>query len=243
MRVLITGASRGIGRATALRLAGEHDVAVGYRESAEAAEEVADAARERGATATVAQGDVRDSGAAAGMVGSAVDALGGLDAVVNNAGVVAPARTPDLDDERFERVVGTNLTGAFYVTRAAVEHLEPDGDVVFVSSIGGTAGTVDPGYAASKAGLHGLTRALAREYGSGGLQVNAVAPGPVETDMNDEILAYLESVEFRGHENVDTHLPQYACEPETVAHTVEYLLENDYVQGEVVNVNGGMQFR
>jgi len=243
MRVLITGASRGVGRATALRLAGDHDVAVGYNESAEAAEEVAEAARERGATATAVQGDVRDSGAAGGMVASAVEGLGGLDAVVNNAGVVAPARTPDLDDERFERVLQTNLTGAFYVTRAAVEHLEPDGDVVFVSSVGGTAGTVDPSYAASKAGLHGLTRALAREYGSGGLQVNAVAPGPVETDMNDEILAYLESVDFRGHENVDTHLPQYACEPETVAHTVEYLLENDYVQGEVLNVNGGMQFR
>jgi len=67
--------------------------------------------------------------------------------------------------------------------------------------------------------------------------------GPVETDMNDEILAYLESVEFRGHGNVDTHLLQYACEPETVAHSVEYLLENDDIRGEVLNVNGGMQFR
>jgi 3-oxoacyl-[acyl-carrier protein] reductase len=243
MRVLITGTSRGIGRATALRLAGEHDVAVGYKESPDASEAVAEAARERGATATAVQGDLRDSGAAAGMADSAVEGPGGLDAVVNNAGVVAPARTPDLDDERFERVVGTNLTGAFYVTRAAVEHFEPDGDVAFVSSIGGTAGTVDAGYAASKAGLHGLARALAREYGGEGLQVNAVAPGPVETDMNDEILEYPESVGFRGHENVDTRLPQYACEPETVAHTVEYLLENDYVQGEVLNVNGGMQFR
>ncbi len=243
MRTLVTGASRGIGRAAALWLAGEHDVAVGYNESSEAAETVAEAARERGATATAVQGDVRDATAAAGIVESAVDGLGGLDAVVNSAGIVAPARTPELDDDRFERVVQTNLTGAFYVTRAAVEYLDPGGDVVFVSSVGGTAGTVDASYAASKAGLHGLTRALAREYGSEGVQVNAVAPGPVETDMNDEILAYLESVDFRGHEDVDTHLPQYACEPETVAHTVEYLLENDYIQGEVVNVNGGMQFR
>jgi 3-oxoacyl-[acyl-carrier protein] reductase len=243
MRVLITGASRGVGRATALHLAGEHDVAVGYNESTEAAEAVVERARERGATAAAVGGDVRDADAVEGLVADAADALGGLDAVVNNAGIVDPARTPDLDDERFERVLDTNLTGAFRVTRAAIDHLAPDGTVVFVSSIGGTAGTVDPSYAASKAGLHGLTRALAREYGEEGVQVNAVAPGPVETEMNDEILAYLEEVEFRGHGNVDTHLPQYACEPETVAHSIEYLLTNDYVQGEVLNVNGGMQFR
>lgn len=242
MRVLVTGASRGIGRATARRLAADHDVAVGYRESADAAAAVVEAARERGATAAAVEADVRDSAQVAAMVDDAADALGGLDAVVNNAGVVDPDRLPDLDDDQWRRVLETNLTGAFYVTRAAVEYLDPGGDVVFVSSIGGTAGTVDASYAASKAGLHGLTRALAREYGEEGLQVNAVAPGPVETEMNDEIVAYLESIDFRGHEDVDTHLPQYACAPETVAHTVEYLLTNDYVQGEVVEVNGGMQF-
>jgi 3-oxoacyl-[acyl-carrier protein] reductase len=243
MRVLITGASRGIGRATALRLAGDHDVAVGYNEAADAAESVVEQAREEGATATAVQADVTDSAAVDAMVAESVDALGGLDAVVNNAGIAAPERLPELTDERFRRVLDTNLTGAFYVTRAAIEQLQPDGDVVFVSSIGGTGGTVDVSYAASKAGLHGMTRALAREYGGEGLQVNAVAPGPAETDMNDDILEYLERVDFRGHENVDTHLPQYACQPETVAHTVEYLLDNDYIQGEVVNVNGGMQFR
>jgi 3-oxoacyl-[acyl-carrier protein] reductase len=243
MRVLVTGASRGIGRATALHLADDHDVAVGYNESREAARSVVAAAESSGATAAAVQADVTDSAAVDAMVAEAVDALGGLDAVVNNAGVVEPDRLTDIADDQWRRVLDTNLTGAFYVTRAAVDHLAPGGDVVFVSSIGGTGGTVDASYAASKAGLHGLTRALAREYGSEGVQVNAVAPGPAETEMNDDILAYLERVEFRGHENVDTHLPEYACEPETVAHTIAYLLENDYVQGEVVNVNGGMQFR
>lgn len=243
MRVLVTGGSRGVGRSTVERLAGDHDVAVGYRDSEAAAAAAVETAESAGARATAVQADVRDSAAVERMVGEATDALGGLDAVVNNAGIVEPARTPELTDEAFERTLQTNLTGAFYVTRAAIDQLTPGGDVVFVSSIGGTAGTVDPSYAASKAGLHGLTRALAREYGQQGLQVNAVAPGPAETDMNDEILSYLEDVEFRGHENVDTHLPSYACEPETVAHSVEYLLDNDYVQGEILNVNGGMQFR
>lgn len=243
MVVLVTGASRGIGRATALALAESHDVAIGYNESEAAAAAVADSAREMGADAIAVQADVTDSTAVDTMIETVVDSLGPLDAVVNNAGIVDPAPLEELDDGQWDRVVQTNLTGAFYVTRSAISHLQPDGDVVFVSSIGGTGGTVDASYAASKAGLHGLTRALAREFGEDGVQVNAVAPGPVETDLNDEILAYLESVDFRGHENVDTHLPEYACSPETVAHTIEYILENDYIQGEIINVNGGMQFQ
>ena len=243
MNVLVTGASRGIGRAIALELAGTHDVAVGYNRSEAAAMDVVAEAQERGGSAVAVGGDVTDSAAVDALVDEAAETLGGLDAVVNNAGIVDPARLAETDDEQWDRVVRTNLTGAFYITRAAMPHLSPGGDVVFVSSIGGTGGTVDASYAASKAGLHGLTRALAREFGDDGVQCNAVAPGPVETDMNDEILAYLESVEFRGHENVDTHLPEYACEPAEVAHTVAYVLENDYVQGEIVNVNGGMQFR
>jgi 3-oxoacyl-[acyl-carrier protein] reductase len=242
MQTLITGASRGIGSATAQRLAPEHDIAVGYNESESAAESVVEDIEQQGGTAIAVQADVSDSGAVEEMVETTAERLGGLDAVVNNAGIADPARLTELDDDHWQRVLETNLSGAFYVTRAAMEYLQPNGNVVFVSSIGGTAGTVDTSYAASKAGLHGLTRSLAREYGDEGVQINAVAPGPVETAMNDDILGYLESVEFRGHENVDTHLPEYACEPETVAHTIEYLLENDYVQGEIVDVNGGMQF-
>jgi len=129
------------------------------------------------------------------------------------------------------------------VTRASLPHLKPDGDVVFISSIGGSGGTVDASYTASKAGLHGLTQSLTREHGDEGLLVNAVAPGPVETDMNGVILEYLEAIEFRGHENIDTHLPEYACQPEDVAHRVTYLLDNEYIQGEIINVDGGMQFQ
>lgn len=243
MKVLVTGASRGIGRSIALTLADDHDIAVNYRTSAEAAADVVDAAAAKGSNAVAVGADVRDPEAIDSMIEEVVETLGGLDAVVNNAGIVDPDLATDIDDDQWDRVLETNLTGAFYVTRAALPHLEPDGDVVFVSSIGGTGGTVDASYAASKAGLHGLTRALAREYGDQGVQVNAVAPGPVETELNDVILEYLEAVEFRGHENVDTHLPEYACQPEDVAHTVAYLLENEYIQGEIVNVNGGMQFR
>lgn len=243
MNILVTGASSGIGRTIALILADEHDVAVNYRTSAAAATAVVEAAEAKGSTAVAVRADVRDPEAVDSMIAEVVERLGGLDAVVNNAGIVDPDLVTDIDDDQWNRVLATNLTGAFYVTRAAIPHLQPGGDVVFVSSIGGTGGTVDASYAASKAGLHGLTRSLAREYGDEGVQVNAVAPGPVETDMNDEIVEYLEAIDFRGHETVDTHLPAYACQPEDIAHTVAYLLDNEYIQGEILNVNGGMQFQ
>lgn len=248
MGVLITGASRGIGRAIALRLAETHDVAINHRDSAEDAEGVAEAARERGADAIAVQADVRDPAAVESMIETCVERFGGLDAVVNNAGIISPARLADLGSGTWNNVVETNLGGAFYVSQASAPYLEGEsgsdgGDIVNISSIGGTGGTVDPAYAASKAGLHGLTRALARELGSSGIQVNAIAPGPVEGEMNDEIVEFLEREEFHGHENIDTLLPEYGCAPEEVAHTVEYLLENGFVQGEIVNVNGGMQMR
>jgi len=243
MSVLVTGASRGIGRSIALNLADDHDIAVNYRDSQDAAAEVVNTIEKEGGNAIAVQGDVRDPEEVDSMIAEIIDEFGELDGVVNNAGIVEPDLATDIDNDQWHRVLDTNLTGAFYVTRAAIPHLEPDGDVIFISSIGGTGGTVDVSYAASKAGLHGLTRSLAREYGDSGLQINAIAPGPAETDMNSAIVEYLESVDFRGHENIDTHLPEYACQPEDVAHTVNYLLENNYIQGEIINVNGGMQFQ
>ena len=240
MAILVTGSSRGIGRAIAVELA-ERDVVVNYRSDEAAAAETADRVREAGGDAVTAQADISESAAADRLVETAVDAFGSLDAVVNNAGVTRPNRLEETTDAEWESVIDTNLSGAFRVTRAAAPHLrESGGDVVFLSSVGGTLGTVDASYAASKAGLHGLTRALARELGPDGVQVNAVAPGPVDTDLNDVILDYLEGIEFHGHENVDTHLPEYACEPADVADSVRYLLDNEYVHGEVLEVDGGM---
>lgn len=240
MAILVTGGSRGIGRAVAIELA-DRDVVVNYREREDAAAETVEAVREAGGEAVAVGADVSDPAAADRLVDEAVSAFGGLDAVVNNAGVTRPNRLEDTGDDDWEAVIGTNLSGAFRVTRAAAPHLrDADGDVVFVSSVGGTLGTVDASYAASKAGLHGLTRALARELGPDDVQVNAIAPGPVDTDLNDVILEYLEGIEFHGHENVDTHLPEYACSPADVAGSIRYLIENDYVHGEVLEVDGGM---
>lgn len=238
MSVLVTGASRGIGRAITLQLAGTHDVAVNYHTSADAAAAVVTEAEQQGATAVALQADVSDSAAVDELLAEATDALDGLDAVVNNAGIIQPAPVTDLSDEDWQAVLETNLTGAFYVARAAVPYLRANGggDIINISSIGGTSGTVDTSYAASKAGLHGLTRALAREVGPQNIQVNAIAPGPVDTEMNDEIVAYLDEMDFHGHENLETHLSAYACDPAEIAGTVEYLVDNEFIHGEIVNV-------
>ena len=240
MATLVTGASRGVGRAIAIELA-ERNVIVNYRENEAAAAETVDAVREAGGDAVAIQADVTDTASVERLIEEACETFESLDAVVNNAGIVRPNRLTETSDDDWNAVLDANLSGAFRVTRAAAPHLRAAaGDVVFVSSVGGTLGTVDASYAASKAGLHGLTRALARELGPDGVQVNAIAPGPVETDLNDEILGYLERIEFHGHENVDTHLPEYACSPSDVAASVRYLLDTEYVHGEILEFDGGM---
>lgn len=163
MNVLVTGASRGIGRSISLALAGDHDVAVNYRDSEAEAAQVVEALTEQGSDAVAVGADVSDSEAVDSMIAEIVDTFGDLDATVNNAGIVEPDLATEIDDDQWERVIGTNLTGAFNVTRAALPHVEPDGDIVFVSSIGGTGGTVDASYAASR---RDSTGSPARWHGS-----------------------------------------------------------------------------
>jgi 3-oxoacyl-[acyl-carrier protein] reductase len=240
MGVLVTGASRGIGRAVALRLAETRDVAVNFHLAARDAWDVVESARERGSDAIPVEADVSDPDEVDAMVERVVEELGTLEAVVNNAGVLDPHPVTDITDEGWETVIETNLSGAFYVVRAAVPHLTPGGDVVNVSGLGATAGTADAAFAASKAGLHGLTRALAGELGPRGVQVNAVSPGRIATDTNEAVGAFGDATDRSLPEPV---LDTEAAVPEAVAHTVEYLLDNRFVHGEVVNVNGGAQFR
>ena len=188
-RALVTGGSRGIGRAIALQLA-EHGalVAASYNQDHAAANRLRTELAELGEDHLVVQADVTDAAAARRMVALAVERFEHIDILVNNAGVISHRKLEQLAPHEWRRVVDTNLTGTYLVTREAVSHMTDDGSIVNVTSAVATRGMPAAAhYTASKAGLIGLTRALCKELGPRGIRVNAVAPGIIDTDQAAEL--------------------------------------------------------
>ncbi|WP_115864349.1 SDR family oxidoreductase [Halorussus litoreus] len=243
---IVTGSSRGIGRAIAERFARDgYDVAVNYVESAQRARAVADAIeRETDAEALAVRADVGDPDDAADLVDAAVESFGSLAHVVNNAGIDQHVYTEDLSPADFDRVMDTNVNGAFNVTKAALSHLEeseggdaPTPSVTNVSSIlAYTGAPVECHYAASKAGLLGLTKSHAGDFAPD-IRVNAVAPGHVETDMTAD-----RSEAEKREELADIPVSRYG-QPADIAEAVAYLRDAGFVTGETLNVNGGELMR
>ena len=246
---LVTGSSRGIGRAIARRFARDgYDVTVNYASSAQKARTVAETIREETESDAVAvRADVGDSEAAADLVDATVEAFGGVDHVVNNAGVDQHVHTEDLSPADFDRVMDTNVNGAFNVTKAALPHLReavdvgddpaPTPSVTNVSSIlAHTGAPVECHYAASKAGILGLTKSHAGDFAPD-IRVNAVAPGHVETDMTAD-----RTEEEKREEMAEIPLARFGS-PEDVAEAAAYLRDAGFVTGETLEVNGGELMR
>jgi len=233
---LVTGASRGIGAAVARALAEDGwPVGLGYRSDLESAQRVADAIVAAGGTAVPVAGDVADPDAVEGMFAALEDSLGPVLVLVNNAGVRADGLAVQLDDEAWSRVLDTNLSAAFRLTRRAVRTMirQRYGRIVNVASIvGPKANAGQANYAASKAGLIGLTRTIAVEVARRGVTVNAVAPGFIETDMTDDLSPdLLAAVPARR-----------AGQPQDVADCVRFLASDQagYVTGTTLTVDGGL---
>ena len=237
---LVTGASRGIGRAVACGLAADgFDLALAYAGNADAAAEAVAACEFAGATARAYRCDVSNADEAKATVDAVLADFGSVWVLVNNAGITRDTLLARMKDEDFARVLDVNLTGAFNMMRALARPLmrQRGGRIVNMSSVVGLMGNAgQANYAASKAGLIGLTKSVARELAPRGVTVNAVAPGFVRTDMT---AALPEQVVERYEGQIP--LGRLA-DPEEVAGVVRFLVSDAaaYVTGEVIRVDGGM---
>ena len=237
--VLITGASRGIGAAAARQFGAEGwNVILGYCSSGDRARALAEELEAGGVRALALKGDVSDPIQAAALVEGA-QCFGPLDALVCCAGVALPQQLlTDTTDDQWRRVMGVDLDGVFYTVRAAVPSMvrRQKGSIVTVSSMWGvTGGSCEVAYSAAKAGVIGLTRALAKELGPSHIRVNCVAPGVIDTEMNgaldEEALGWLE----------ETPLGRIGT-GEDIARSILFLAgeESSFITGQVLQTNGGI---
>jgi len=237
---LVTGAARGIGRAIVVDLAAAGaSVAFTYKSSTGAAEELLKELRANGSRATACQSDAASTGQAASVVDAVVKEWGRLDILVNNAGITRDGLLMRMNENDWDTVIANNLKSVFNFTKAACRQMmgQKSGKIINITSIVGLSGNAgQTNYAASKAGIIGFTKSIAKELGSRNIQVNAVAPGYIETDMTSTLkpeqrkaLAELIPLKRTGL-------------PKDVATAVRFLAspDADYITGQVLCVDGGM---
>ncbi len=236
---LVTGASRGIGKAIALELA-QHGsaVAINYLANKDAAEAVAKEVTNAGCRAEVIQADVSVQEDAQHLVQQTVETLGGLDILVNNAGIERGRTIRRMSTEEWTTIIATNLNSVFYCTNAAIPHLinRGGGRIINMGSLFAQTGNIGQvNYSASKGGVIAFTKGLALELAHYNITVNAVCPGYIETDMTAPL-------EERSREELLKQVPMARFgTAEEVASLVRYLvIEGDYITGQQFNINGGM---
>ena len=237
--VLITGASRGIGRATALLFAKEnYNVLINYISSKQKAEELASLIKSQGGFASSYKADVSKFSQVKDMIDYTIKTFGKIDVLINNAGIAQEKLFLDTTEEDYDNMMNINLKGTFNTIKCALPFMtkQKSGKIINISSIWGMVGSsCEVLYSGAKAGVIGLTKALAKELAVWNIQVNAVAPGAVNTDMNND---------FTGTELIELtkQIPEgRIAEPEEIAEVIAFLASDkcSYMTGQVISPNGG----
>ena len=236
----ITGATRGIGKEIALTLAKEgYAIALNYRSKNDALENLKQEIEANGVSCLCVQGDVSNFEQCETMVKEAIEHFGRMDVLVNNAGITKDGLLMRMKPEDFEQVLDINLVGTFNVTRQVIPYMmkQKQGRIINVSSVVGVTGNAgQTNYAASKAGIIGFTKSLAKEVASRNILVNAIAPGFIATDMT-EVLS------DKVKENIYNQIPlKRMGTAEEVAKVAKFLASEDssYITGQVIHIDGGM---
>ncbi len=236
--VLITGASRGIGKACALAFGKRgYRVFINCRSSVEELEEVSQMIRQDGGTCISLPGDVGSACDVAHIFQEIKTACGGLDVLVNNAGIAYIGLLTDMTDSDWEHILSTNLSSVFYCCRAAIPYMlsQKAGKIINISSMWGTCGaSCEAAYSAAKSGVNGLTKALAKELAPSNIQVNAIACGVIDTVMNSQL-----SEEERGMLMEEIPAGRFGSPKETAELVIDLAEHHNYMTGQIIGLDGG----
>ena len=236
---LVTGGSRGIGKSISIEIGKEFHVVVGYVNSKDKAAEVCDVISSSGGSASTVKIDISNKESVNQAFSEIEKTYGSVDVLINNAGITKDNILPRMKNDEWEDVIQTNLTGSFYTSQRATKQMMKNkwGRIVFISSVVGLSGNQgQSNYAASKAGLIGLSKSISKELGSRNITSNVIAPGYIETDMTS----------FINDENKDEIIGQLSIKrmgkPEDISNIVSFLCkdESEYITGQVIPVDGGL---